>query len=88
MHCAITVEAHPNTSNERVELADAMLRVWVRVRSVAGQANLAIGRAIAKALGLRRGHVQVVGGITGKHKIVDIDVADLVALRERLTPSQ
>ncbi|TMF03285.1 MAG: DUF167 domain-containing protein [Chloroflexi bacterium] len=50
----LAVLAHPAARVERVELLDdGSLGVWVRARPVEGQANVAIERAIALALGLR-----------------------------------
>ena len=80
----IAVEAHPSATTERVELSDATLRVWVGARPVDGGANEAIEQAITKALGLRRRQVRIVRGATSRRKVVDIDIADLEALRARL----
>ena len=80
----IAVEAHPSASIERLDLSDATLRVWVGTRPVEGRANVAIEQAIAKALGLRRRQVHIIRGATSRRKVVDIDLADLEALRARL----
>ena len=79
----VSVAAHPAARQERVELlADDSLAVYVRSRPVEGQANAAIEAAIAKALGLRKRSVRIVSGLRGRRKIVELDVADLAALRE------
>ena len=80
----VTVEAHPNARGERIELVGSTLRVWVRARPVEGRANAAIEHFLAKALGLRRQQVQIVAGATARHKLVDLDIADLEVLRARL----
>lgn len=84
MAVRIAVEAHPGASLERVELAAATLRVWVRARAVEGKANVAIEQAIASALGLRSREVRLAGGMSSRRKIVDVDLADLEAVRARL----
>jgi uncharacterized protein YggU (UPF0235/DUF167 family) len=80
----LAVEAHPNARLERVELLGSTLRVWVRARPAEGRANAAIERFLAKALGLRRRQVQIVAGPTARHKLVELDIADLDELRARL----
>jgi uncharacterized protein YggU (UPF0235/DUF167 family) len=81
----LVVQAHPGARHERVELkADDTLSVWVRARAIEGQANAAIERAIASALGMRSQCVQLASGHTSRRKIVDIDLPDLEALRASL----
>ena len=65
-------------------LADDSLGVWVFARAVEGQANEALVGAIAKALGLRRREVRITSGQRSRRKIVEIDLPDVPALRERL----
>jgi uncharacterized protein YggU (UPF0235/DUF167 family) len=79
------VVAHPGARQQRVELdTDGSLAVWVRARAVEGQANAAIERAIAAALGLRPRQVRLVAGHTGRHKIVELELDNLEAVRVRL----
>lgn len=81
----LAVEAHPAARLERVQLLDGgSLGVWVHARAVEGQANAAIERAIASALGLRQRQVAIVGGATSKRKIVQIDLPSQDALTQRL----
>jgi len=81
----LNVEAHPGSRTERVELLGiADLGVWVRARPVDGQANAAILQAIAAALGLHRRQVKLVGGVTARHKIVEVDLPGLEVLHSRL----
>ena len=81
----LTVSAHPGARSERVEIgADGTLGVWVRARAVEGQANAAIERLLADALGLRPRQVQLVAGGAGRRKIVEIELSDMEAVRSRL----
>jgi uncharacterized protein len=80
----LAVEAHPNARLERIELLGSTLRVWVRARPAEGRANAAIEQFLAKTLGLRRRQVHIVAGATARHKLVDLDIADLEVLRARL----
>jgi uncharacterized protein YggU (UPF0235/DUF167 family) len=83
----LTVEAHPNARVRHLELVDTTLRVWVRARAVERQANEAIKQAIAEGLGLRNHQVQMLSGTRSRHKVFEIDVADISELRRRLTQS-
>lgn len=81
----LAVIAHPAARVERVELLDdGRLGVWVRARPIEGQANVAIERTIAQALGLRSREVRMVGGTTSRRKIVEVDLDSQTALRGRL----
>jgi uncharacterized protein len=80
----IALEAHPNARVERVELIDTTLHAWVRARAVEGRANTAIEQAICDALGLRPRQVQLISGSKNRHKVIELDVADLDDLRGRL----
>jgi uncharacterized protein len=81
----LSVVAHPGSRLERVRVVDeGTLEVWVRARPVEGQANAAIERAIATALGLKPRQVEIVAGSTSKLKIVDIDLPGPRALQERV----
>jgi len=81
----MTVAAHPGARVERLDLLEnGELGIWVRARPMDDQANTAIESAIAKALGLRARQVSIVSGGISRRKIVDIDLPDLEALRQRL----
>jgi len=81
----LEVVAHPGARAERVaRLADGALGVWVRARPIENQANVAIERVLAEALGLRPRQVQLVSGLAARRKIVEVDLPSLAALAERL----
>jgi uncharacterized protein YggU (UPF0235/DUF167 family) len=81
----VAVLARPGARYDHVELSsDDTLIVHVRARPVEGQANAAIERAVAAALGLRPRAVSVVGGARARHKLVDVNLPDMAAVRERL----
>jgi uncharacterized protein YggU (UPF0235/DUF167 family) len=83
----ISVVAHPGVKVERVVLlADDSIGVWVRARAVEGQANVAIERLLANALGLKVRQVKIVSGLMNRRKIVDIDLPSLDVIRGRLRP--
>jgi uncharacterized protein len=69
-----TVEAHPGARQDRVSVVGGhVLAVWVRARPVDGQANAAIERAVAAALGVRPRQVRIVGGHAARRKILEVD---------------
>ena len=81
----LDVHAHPGARRERVELLpDGSLEVWVQARPVEGQANAAIERVLASALGLRPRQVALVSGHTSRHKVAQVDLASPDELRARL----
>ena len=81
----LVVTAHPGARVERVAaLSETELAVWVRARAVEGQANAAIERTLAGALGLRPRQVQIVNGMTSRRKIVDVDLPGPADLAQRL----
>jgi uncharacterized protein len=84
----LAVIAHPGSRVERVRLVDeATLGVWVRARPVDGQANSAIERVVAAALGLRPRQVKIVAGLASRSKIVEIDLPAREMLHSRLLAS-
>ena len=81
----VAVFAHPGARHDAVSRGDdQVLVVSVRARAVDGQANVAIERTLANALGLRPRQVRIVNGLTARRKIVEIDLPDGAALDERL----
>src|SRR5919198_2319729 len=81
----LDVHAPPGARRERVELLpDGSLEVWVQARPVEGQANAAIERVLASALGLRPRQVALVSGHTSRHKVAQVDLASPDELRARL----
>jgi uncharacterized protein YggU (UPF0235/DUF167 family) len=81
----LAVHAHPGARQERAEwLADGSLGVWVRARPVEGQANAAIQRCLADWLDLRPRQVALVAGAATRTKMVEVDLPNPDAVRERL----
>lgn len=81
----LVVVGHPGARAERVALlGPTEVGVWVRARPVEGQANLAIQRALATALGLRPAQVRLLSGRAARRKIVEVDLPGPEVLAERL----
>ncbi len=63
--------------------ADGVLRVRVRAAPADGEANAAVVRLLARALGVAPGRVTLVSGATSRVKLLEIQL-DEAELRERL----
>ena len=68
----IAVRAHPGASHERVQWEGEVLHVWVTARAVEGQANRALVRTVARALGVRASAVTIVSGERGRDKVLEV----------------
>jgi uncharacterized protein (TIGR00251 family) len=86
MMARISVRVTPRASADRVEGFDAggALRVRVTAPPVDGQANEAVVRLVAAALGVPSRDVAVVAGAGSRLKIVEVAGVDDAALRARL----
>ena len=81
----VTVRLTPKASRDGIDgvetLADgrAVLKVRVRALPMEGEANAALCRVLARALGVPPGRVEIAGGATSRIKRVKI-VGDAAAL--------
>ncbi|MFN8523218.1 MAG: DUF167 domain-containing protein [Chloroflexota bacterium] len=81
----VTVTVRPGASRESVDLDDrGGLLVRVRARPVEGQANAAVERAVAEALGLRPRQVRVIRGAASRTKTLELDVESAADIAARL----
>ena len=75
----------PRSSREQVgPLVGDRVRVAVHAAPVAGKANQAVCDALARALGLRRAQVSIIGGEHGKRKTVRLEGVTAEQLRRIL----
>lgn len=89
----VTVRLTPKAARDAIEaietLADgrAVLKVRVRALPMEGEANAALCRVLARALGVPSGRVEMTGGAASRIKRVKIvgDAAALGAALEKLT---
>ena len=85
----ITIRVHPGASRPRVAAEPSgagssgrVLGIWVSQRAVDGQANRAALTALATAIGVRRGALRLVSGVTSRVKLVEVtDPPDDLAAR-------
>ncbi len=86
----LVVRLTPRAGSDRIDgwARDAAGRPYLKVRTTAapidGQANQALERLIARALGLPPSAVAVTGGAASRLKTLQVDGANEVQLRRRL----
>ena len=81
----LRVRVQPRASRDEVlGWRDDALRVRVGAPPLDGRANDAVVRLIARAAGVPRAAVRVVGGERSRDKLVSVQGLSVTALRERL----
>ena len=69
----ITVIVKPHASREKVEpLPDGSYRVSVHASPHEGKANEAVVEALAHFFKVSKSHLQIVHGLTGRKKIIEV----------------
>ena len=91
MTARLAVRLTPGASADRVDGWDVdadgrpVLKVRVRARPVEGEANEALVKLLAKALGVPRSSVDVMRGAQSRLKMIAVDNLDDEAVRTRLS---
>lgn len=81
----ISVHAKPRASKSAiVGVREDALEIAIAAPPVDGEANVELTKTLAKALSVSRTSVKVVGGATGKQKIVEVLGMSATEVRERL----
>jgi hypothetical protein len=81
----LSLRVQPRASrDEIVGWQDATLRLRVTAPPVAGAANAAVTRLLAKALGVSLSSINVVSGLQGRTKTVEITGLAHAEIRRRL----
>ncbi|QTC90488.1 DUF167 domain-containing protein [Brevundimonas goettingensis] len=93
MTARLAVRLTPGASADRVDGWDVdadgrpVLKVRVRARPVEGEANEALVKLLAKALGVPRSSVDLMRGAQSRLKMIAVDNLDDEAVRTRLSAS-
>lgn len=84
----LKVKAGPRASRRKVEvMPDGTVKVFVTEAPVDGQANDAILRGLADALGLKPGRLKIIRGQASRQKWVEVDgLTDAEALARLVPP--
>ena len=74
----LSVQITPNAKKtEVVGVLDEALKLKLQAQPVEGQANAALVKWLAKALGVGRGAVVITHGLTNKKKLIEVSSATL-----------
>lgn len=68
----LAVHVTPGARSERIAIEDGKVQVKVRARPTDGEANEAVGRLVAKALGVAPSRVALLRGATSREKLLGI----------------
>ena len=76
----------PNArTSEVVGEVDGVIRIRLQAQPIEGRANEELVRVLARLLGVNRSAVQVVRGMTGRRKLVEVQgVTDVESVRRTL----
>ncbi len=80
----ITVRVIPRSSKNEIVWEQDGLKVRLTAAPVAGAANEALIRLLAKQLGLPRSAIRVVRGATGRKKMVEMDGISPAEVKRRV----
>lgn len=82
----LEVRAHPGARSDGVRgwLADGTLKVDVTAPPAEGRANRAVEALLASLLGIPRGGVTVVSGLSSRRKLVEVQGLDDGEIRRRM----
>lgn len=73
----IKIRVLPRSSKNEVvgEMADGTLKVKLTAPPVDGKANEALLELLAEHFGVKKNKIKLVGGLTSKNKIIELDDA-------------
>lgn len=76
----ITVRVTPRSSQEKIEVESGVIRIWVKAAPTDGEANRAVLKLLAKALGVAPSTLTIVRGESSRDKVIASDLDADVAL--------
>ena len=66
----IAVKVHPNAGKDvLVQLGPGRFEAWIKAKPVEGRANEAVSHLLARTLKIPPGHLKLVKGGFGRHKV-------------------
>ena len=69
----ITVKVTANSKKPRIEKQeDGSYRIYVRAQAIEGKANEDVIESFAEYFGVSKSKLEIIKGLTSKHKIVEI----------------
>ena len=80
----INVRVIPRSSKNLIEWEEGGLKVRLTAPPIDGAANDALIALLAQCLGLHKRDIQIVHGMTGRHKIVEITGMAAEAIEKKI----
>ncbi len=68
----IAVKVIPNAREEKVEMDNNKLKVYVRAKPVRGEANKSVIEILAKHFGIKKSKIRILKGFSSREKIVEV----------------
>ena len=69
----IAVKVHPNAGKDvLVQVGPGRFEAWIKAKPVEGRANEAVGALLRRSLKIPAGHLKLVKGGLGRHKVFQI----------------
>lgn len=81
----ITVHVQPKSSQNKIEVSEVGVRVWVSAPPVEGAANAAVMKLIAKKVGVAKSKICLIRGESSREKTLRIDGITEKEMYERLS---
>lgn len=73
MSCRLEVRVSPRSSRDRIEVEGGNVKIWTTAAPTDGQANEAVRKLLAKALGLAPSRLSLVRGDTSRSKVFEVE---------------
>ena len=86
MGAAITVKVLPRSSKNEIAgiLEDGTVKIRLTAAPVEGQANKALIDFLAEVLDIAKSKIEIIGGMTGKNKLISVIGLDAETVQERI----
>ena len=66
----IAVKVHPNAGKDvLVQLGPGRFEAWIKAKPIEGRANAAVSALVMRTLNIPAGHLKLVKGGMGRHKV-------------------
>ena len=85
MFADISIRVTPRSSQQRIGVENGKVRAWVMASPTDGQANDAVRRLVAGALGIAPTKVQIIRGDASREKLIRVDGMSLTEVLEVLS---
>ena len=84
----IEIRVTPRSSRNQIVVDGNVTKVYVTAAPTDGEANKAVCALMAKKLGIAPSKVDVIGGLTSRNKVLQIEGLEPEGILQRLTNSE